>query len=421
LSSGLWFLAALVLLWFLVRRLFPEHAGIQLYAVLAFGFIPQIFNVSRIAFEVISELPVMLGVLWCARSALEMPPSRRQQGMSAMTGVCLALVYYAYTTNRAFMLLMLGSLILCYGVRRHWKSGLVMALSAGVLLIPVVVFQHAHPGALTKRFVQISYLGRSDVSPAQAVGLFLQRYFQHVGPDFLLLHGDHDLRHMTGSTGALFWSVAVLLVIGLVALVRSGELRRSPFARWLVVLLFLAPVPSALTTGESAHALRSLPFALFAVVISCYGVAALSRLALPKREWIVAACVVSVSIEATMFVVDYFHRYPQASVPSFMSAGFADRLKAAVAQRPAEIVVSEGKFPAAYTLLEFYRRVLPLESPPPMRAGSLEVTPGSCLIYFSRAPTIPPNVEVTLHIREPNDWANLLCTRQSTRQGMASP
>lgn len=78
-------------------------------------------------------------------------------------------------------------------------------------------------------------------------------YLDHWNPDFLFLHGDGGRQHHAVDMGMLYLWDLPFLVIGFIVLM--NRLNRRNFL--LLLLLFLAPLPAAITTG-TPHPVRAI-------------------------------------------------------------------------------------------------------------------------------------------------------------------
>lgn len=94
---------------------------------------------------------------------------------------------------------------------------------------------------------------------------FVKNYLSHFSPDFLLFHGDKNLRSQQADFGQLYLPELLLLLLGLVYICRKA---RSNIL--LLMLVLLAPIPAAVTR-ESPHALRAIAVVPFISIISAMG------------------------------------------------------------------------------------------------------------------------------------------------------
>jgi len=81
----------------------------------------------------------------------------------------------------------------------------------------------------------------------------IKGYFDHFNFDFLFLHGDGGVQHHAYNMGMLYLWEFPFILIGLIYLFRKRDKRILA----LLILFFLAPFPSAITTG-TPHPVRAI-------------------------------------------------------------------------------------------------------------------------------------------------------------------
>jgi len=90
---------------------------------------------------------------------------------------------------------------------------------------------------------------------------FIRNYLSNFSTEFLFLTGDRNLRHSTG-LGQLYPIDALLLIIGFICISRH----KNRMTYLIILMLIIAPIPSALTRDGFSHAGRSalllIPFTL---------------------------------------------------------------------------------------------------------------------------------------------------------------
>lgn len=83
--------------------------------------------------------------------------------------------------------------------------------------------------------------------------LVKDQYLAHFSPMYLFINGDYNVRHSTKVFGQFYWIEAIFLAYGILMLL----LLRSKESFILLVLLLIAPIPSALFK-ESPHSARAM-------------------------------------------------------------------------------------------------------------------------------------------------------------------
>lgn len=301
-------LAGLGLLWATGSRLL-EHPWGGPAAAFVMAMTPWHIHYSRIGWEPATVIPLMLAALWLWLRAVETRAPRD----AAWAGAALAFTVYGYKAFDVLAPAWLGALLGLYGRRLGWRPVAAAVAAFGVVLVPFAWTSLADP--TMHRWAAGLFVFAKGID-AGALAAFAGRYLAHFSATFLFLHGDPNTRHHAPGAGMLFWWMAPLIVIGLVALVLRRDLRwRGLIAVWLL----LYPLAGALTTDQPVHASRtlfglpalSLCAALGALTVGRWiarqparfllGVAAASALAVP------------VAYEAARFALIEFVRYPRES------------------------------------------------------------------------------------------------------------
>jgi len=224
---------------------------------------PWLFEVSRLVIETFL-FPLFLVLFLLAVHTAHTRTIWRPID-SLKIAASLTLMTYTYSSGRILApLLALGLLLFATNRRRFFGVVLTSALYA-VSLIPLAVFQHDHPGALTKRFYEVSYI--QPATPLSEVpAKFLWRYLQELNVWRWLVQGDPNPRHhVPGSLGSFLVGALVLSLMGIVMILIKH--RRD---RWWLFLLFglaVAIIPGAISIDQF-HTLRLIALPIFLLVIA---------------------------------------------------------------------------------------------------------------------------------------------------------
>jgi len=149
-------------------------------------------------------------------------------------------------------------------------------LAYGLTLVPLVLFNRSHPGVVTKRFHEVSYM--SHGAPLKETAYeFLRRYLEDQSLTALLMTGDyHPRHHVQASGGTIFFATFILAMIGLwLIIVRRW---REPWWRFIVYGLGVSILPGAIT-NEPFHEVRLMAYPVFLLVLT-----------IPALEWLLAPC-----------------------------------------------------------------------------------------------------------------------------------
>lgn len=151
-TSFLFYILALIFTFLLVYKIFPTNRIIQLYLLLSFGFLPQFFTLSRISFEVISQLTFNAAALLLVWMIFhEQETNITSYLMVILCGLILGFSVYTYSTARLLSFLTFGSLWVVYFKRDNLKKLAVITLMFLISLIPFIVFAIKNPVALVTR------------------------------------------------------------------------------------------------------------------------------------------------------------------------------------------------------------------------------------------------------------------------------
>lgn len=269
---------------------------------------PWLFESSRVVLEV-AGYPCLVALFLLAAWNASRRAKWAWRDVVALA-VTLALLTYSYSIGRLLgPLLALGLVLLVPA--GGWRALLGVWAGYGALLVPLLVFHQNHPGALTGRFRDLTYL-TSD-QPLSALGKFLRRYGEDINPWRWLVAGGTDVRDHLPGTGSMLAIVVLLGLAGLWLVLRHHL--REPWWRFILYGLLVAVVPGALTENAFSQ-LRLIAFPVFFLIVSVPALAWLmetlrSAHDQPKlRRLCVAATVVMIAGQGLYFQWLYHRSAP---------------------------------------------------------------------------------------------------------------
>lgn len=343
----------------LLQVLFKQNYFLHVYGVLSAGFLPWFFNLSRIAFEVISQLSFMVWVLVLTKLSYSEEHRKNHTDQQRFfynwvlpiaTGLILGGSVYTYSTARLISGLFFITLLAVYRPIRYWIIHLKVGIGCAIALIPYFLYSLENPEAMTSRFKVVSYLYDTSLSLIEKLWLFINNYFQFLSPQYLLFQGDSSMRHDPGPGGAVFTSIVILVIAGFWYLVRSSK--RQFWNQVILLNFIISPVAAALTTGDSS--LRTIIVGLLLVLISCYGFLQVQEFKKNKAKKIVlGSLMLLLVIEIITFLYSYFLVFPQKSIWAFESYNVEKSIKTALQVSPTNTVASE-KGNQQYAHIQFY-------------------------------------------------------------------
>ena len=244
---------------------------------------------------------------WCiAEADVEGASARWWTG----AGVALAICIYTYSIGQLLALLIAGVVVLSFArIGRDKLLRFLFPIAAAYVVLGIWSFEN--PGALLGRFQSVG-LFADHPSIVSAAVTFAGNYLSYFSPNFLVLHGDGNLRQTTGFGGVLADATIPLMIIGAVWLAAR---RRTAYARFVMLGALVAPVPAALTLF-APHALRGAGLFPFLILIMVEGTSWVwTQL---RTHLVVAIALVAIVLaSATPYFVDFFGGYPARAEVGF--------------------------------------------------------------------------------------------------------
>ena len=303
---------------FLVQE-YCRNKWLSLIGGALFSFIPWLYPMSRLAFSDGAMLFGMIMGWWLLLMALR----KGSCSLGAGAGVAWAFAMYARALGRP----MAPLLLLCFGLAfsrsllTRWKVVLVFGVSYVAALLPMIISSVRFPQSLTTRFEAISVF-QNHPSANEALHRVVSRYFEYLGPRFLFLSGDQNLRQNTGFGGELFLFLIPLVLAGLYCLVRSFKARSH--YRFLALSFLVYPIIAALTL-ERMHSGRSINGVLSWLLTAMVGAQWLWERRGPWRKiLLITGC--AGALEIALYMHDYFGPY-QTRNPHALQTELTDVLE----------------------------------------------------------------------------------------------
>ncbi len=267
LTSALFGIAAVAGLFLLGRAMVSTTVG--LFAALFLAVLPWHVHFSRIAFELIT-FPTLF--IYAALALVLFTKGRRSLSIAAFL---LGLSLYTYVPAKMFVPLFAG--LFAIGFRDQlWarrQETIAAAMMLAITVAPVVVFDLTNDRS-SRYFRDTTFL-TPDISVLDAAQQLAENYAHFFSPIFLFERGDRIVRHAVLDHGELYTVLAPLLLLGLVALIRS----RSRTTALVLVWLALYPLAASFIRREIPSASRGI-----------IGAPAFCLLAALGADWVWRAC-----------------------------------------------------------------------------------------------------------------------------------
>ena len=272
--AAFWMFAASLLLGVLAKRISGQRTIGVIVAASAL-LTPWLFEDGRLVFD--AHLPAFTIVLFLLAAYRLQSKERWHWQDIAMVAGSLALVTYGYFSGRALALLYALGLLFLATTKRRLVGVVKIWLAYGLTLVPLILFNRSHPGVLTKRLWEVTYI-RPDAPwkeiPSEFAE-FVRCYLQDQSLTPLLMVGDgHWQHHVEGSGGAMLFATFILAMAGLLLVLARRW--REPWWRFVLYGLAASIVPGAITDWPF-HQLRLMGYAVFLLVLT-----------IPALEWLLA-------------------------------------------------------------------------------------------------------------------------------------
>ena len=269
--AAFWMFTACILLGVLAKRI----SGRPFVGIVVAGtalLTPWLFEESRLVWDAhFVPMAVMLFLLAAYRAQTK-EKWRWREGLQLAGS--LALLTYGYFAGRVLAPLFgLGLLFFAtnwdrlFGIAKVW-------VVYGFTLVPTLIFNWHHPGAVSNRFELATYI-RPGAPWRGSIIQFIRRYLEDQSVVGLLQTG-HPLprHHVVEAGGVFFFATFFLAMLGLLVVVLRHL--REPWWRFTLYGLAVSIVPGAITY-EPFHALRLLALPVFLLLLN-----------VPALEWLLA-------------------------------------------------------------------------------------------------------------------------------------
>lgn len=369
-----------LLAWQMTRRL----AISVIVGVIAL-FTPWFFELSRLVVEVaMYPLALALFLLVLHRAQKRVRWSQLEILGLAFT---LGLLTYTYSIGRLLApLLALG--LLFFVTRKRVVAILETWTLYALTLIPLLIFNQRHPGALLTKFRWATYI-TPESTPAQIASEFSKHYLTNLSPWSLLFTGDsHQMSHIP-SLGSLLIAPALVIGGGLVIVLRR-HLRES-WWRFILYGVLIAIIPASLTRDQFPS-LRLIAVPVFLLVLSVPAFAwLLEASAQPRiRHAILAVVLIATALQVAVFQWQFHrvYRYSSTRLAEF-DVQYPELLTAAIASGRKPIYLIDQSSLPGYIQAYWY--------------GTLRGMDGSELVRLPLGSQAPPNsVVITTEVPPEN-------------------
>ena len=342
LPAVLYSLGCCLLVYFLTKKISANQIT-ALWSTLFFVTCPWFFIFSRTGVEATAGLFFYLLGIYAFLAF------KNNLAVLLAAIFCLLFSMYSYNSFRLIApltFLILGGYLISKKVQSKRRFLMISMISITIFLIglaPIIRFSLS--GGNT-RFEQVSiFKDKKEIN--QATVSFIANYFSHFNLRFLLLEGDSNNRSQNTGFGQLSLIQFLLIFPGLYWIYHQ----KSKLGVLILLLSFLAPIPTALTS-QSHHALRSLSIAPFLAIIAGLGV---EQLFLNSKKIQVLAAILVLGFFSYYFYA-FLTDYPQKSALDWQYPYKLLNTKKALQMAQAEVVYISPKLGQPYIFTLFYQK-----------------------------------------------------------------
>lgn len=283
-------ICTVLVVFYLVKEIFGQK--VALIAALFLSISPWHIQFSRIAFEAIL-LPFLfsLALLFFVKSFYE-------ANYLILSAVIFALSLHTYQAARVFVPLFLLGLVILYWQHlwQHKKQTLIALALFILIFIPLFTFWISPEGMAR------AASSRIQINP---IAIF-KYYLSYFNPNFLFIEGDPIPRHSPAKIGQLYYFELIAVILGVFYLFKEPKKEKG----FLLLWLFLYPIPAALTSPE--HALRAMVGAPLFAVISGYGASKIIDFFWSKKKKVlIIVAILLLAASLSILGKRYFLDYPK--------------------------------------------------------------------------------------------------------------
>jgi 4-amino-4-deoxy-L-arabinose transferase-like glycosyltransferase len=365
-----------VLMFFAARALFQSTSAGVLAAMLLM-LAPVHFIRGRLLLSPLYSVPFVLAWLWALARFSDQPTARRFAGACAW----LALGMYSYLAAVVMMPLYLVFSLGIAARALRLRGLLIAAVTMGLCLLPMAAWYLTHP----ERNAQIvgAYQLSADAGGSwfsainSALSRYLHLYWGFFDPSYLFVSGDASMVNSTRTSGLFPMVFAVLLPLGLMALLRSGQ----PL-RWVIAAgFFAAPLVSVISGAiEMNRVMFAIPFA---VLVATAGLVALWDQRLLTTRVLCVALAIAVPFQFVSFHRSYMSEAYRISAATWFSGNPREALRELIARSGDSPIYISQEIEWVHRMWRFYA----------IEAGRLDLMARTT--YFRELPgDVPSNAKL---------------------------
>ncbi len=256
-----------LLAWYWLLSVLKVPKAVNLWSTFFLGIIPWQVQYSRSGYELtlMSSMLILGSVFWIKFF---------KEGKFInviLAGIFYSIALYTYNTANLYVPLLVLMIAIVFGWQ--WNKIFKLFLVGFLLCIPLII--NIIFGSAANRFKLFSVWGSKEISTEVinlrnqssskynkifynkvyfSVKRIIFNYSNAFSSEFLFNQGDVTFRQSLHHVGNIFWSIGILIIVGLIGTLFMHKYSLADKFMWWFTLL--APIPSSLTIDGYNHASR---------------------------------------------------------------------------------------------------------------------------------------------------------------------
>ena len=314
-----------ILMYGVARRWFDDRRiGFGAAALLAMT--PTHFILSRLALDYLLPLPFILAWLWCLISLMRHADRRLAFATGALLGVGCFSYVSSWLMMPIYLVISLAITLRSIG-RRELLAPMVAGFATPMLVLAAWLLVHPsvprnilaqYQAGETRRSVLHAVVTGTEVP--MALRDAIAAYWSYFNPSLLFVTGGVSRMVSTGAIGVWPMGMAVLLAAGVIRVITRPATAEGAI---LIAGLLTAPLPAALK-GEPFAIQRAIALLPFGVLLAAGGLASVLENRSRLARAIVVMAAISVPLQFSGFLGDYFGEYRTRSAAALDSTAFKE-------------------------------------------------------------------------------------------------
>lgn len=279
LAPVFWSTLEILIFFFLLREFLPTNFALVGAAFLS--ICPWHFHLSRTNMgDYYSWTLLTLTATLFLTKALK----SKKTIFSILSSFFFGLATYSYTPARLITPMLLSISVFIFLTKRFYRAAIFTTVVYFVTIIPSAIFHINNPYSFQRLKDTMETNLKEETKEQRIFKIspgFFKKYYNHYSDDFLFKKGDSDFpgqiirRHSIAGIGLFYSYQKWLILLGIIwSIYQFIKNRKAEFV-FVLLLLFLFPLPDSLTKDSVPYATRSYLGVLPLNILNAFGVFAI--------------------------------------------------------------------------------------------------------------------------------------------------